>query len=205
LTRKNAYISSQKKEKETEFLLEEYRNIAGTHDKLRELQQKIFNYSLLMSAFPFTVIGIIYRDKPFNFFTPPAIISILFFIIGAGIFLLSLTLVSARLSQYRYAKTVNLIRSYFTDSNSELKKYLFLPTTVDVPKWTELGYIKGQVIFMVFMGWMFTLYSVVGMHNEMTKVIFFKGWQIIAVAFSCIYPILFTFLYLKSIQKFTNN
>jgi hypothetical protein len=145
------------------FLLEEYRNIAGTHDKLRDLQARIFNYFLLLSAFPFTLVGILYKDKEFNLLNVPESLSILFLIVGTGHLLLALSLVDARLSQYRYARTVNLVRKFFSTNDAKIAQYLYLPTTDDKPDWIDLGYIRWQRNFILLVGSLFTAYSVSGL------------------------------------------
>jgi len=40
-------------------------------------------------------------------------------------------IVDARLGQYRYARTVNLIRAYFADMDKDIMPYLYMPTTSD--------------------------------------------------------------------------
>jgi hypothetical protein len=53
------------------FLIDEYKNIAATHDNLRDLLGKIFTNFLLLSAFPFTVAGIVFRNGGFLIFSLP--------------------------------------------------------------------------------------------------------------------------------------
>jgi hypothetical protein len=64
------------------FLIEEYKNIAATHDKLRDVLVRLFNYFLLLSAFPFTVAGIVFRNGGFNLFAAPGEIRILFLFVS---------------------------------------------------------------------------------------------------------------------------
>ncbi len=144
------------------FLLEEYRNIADTHDKLRDLQTRLFNFFLLMSAFPFTLLGILYKDKSLDLLANLQSLSVLFIVVGAGHMLLTLSLVDARLSQYRYARTVNLVRRYFLDLDSRIANYLFLPTREDVPRWEDLGYVKWERNFMLMIGALFVAYGISG-------------------------------------------
>jgi len=54
-----------------EFLLEEYRNIAATHDRMRDVINRMFYYFLLLSAIPFTVATIVFRDTEFDIQTLP--------------------------------------------------------------------------------------------------------------------------------------
>src|SRR2546425_526516 len=102
------------------FLVEEYKNIAATHDKQRDMLSRLFNYFLLLSAFPFTVAGITFRAGGFDLMSAPVGLHILFLVVGIGHLFLGLTLVDARLGQYRYARTVNAIRKYFSDKSPAL-------------------------------------------------------------------------------------
>ena len=98
-------MADSEKKSETVFLIEEYKNIAATHDKLRDLLVRLFNYFLLLSAFPFTVAGIVFRSGGFNLFAAPGEIRILFLFVALGDLCLAVALFDARLSQYRYART----------------------------------------------------------------------------------------------------
>jgi hypothetical protein len=144
---------------EMAFLLEEYKNIAATHDKLRDLIVRLFNYFLLLNAFPFTVLGIMARNHGLDLWSPPRGVRPLFAFIGAGDLLLTLTLIDARLSQYRYAKTVNLIRKYFADISPTLRDYLYLPVDATVPRLRNLGYVRFQVVFMTLTGMLSVAYA----------------------------------------------
>lgn len=144
----------------SDFMLEEYRNIASTHDKLREIIVRMFNYFLILAALPFTVAGIIYKNEPFDLLSPPPVIHLLFLIIGIASFMLALSMLDARLGQYRYAKTVNLIRKYFLEKSSDIKDYLYLPYSDEIPKWTRLGFIGWQIYFIILLGGVFTSYGI---------------------------------------------
>jgi hypothetical protein len=148
-------MSSTEQKPQIAFLLEEYKNIAATHDKLRDLLVQLFNYFLLLSAFPFTVAGIVFRNSGFNLFAAPGEIRTLFLFVAFGDLCLAAALLDARLSQYRYARTVNSIRRYFEDSVPEISKYLYLPTSSDKPSWRSLGFITPQLIFMLVTGGLF--------------------------------------------------
>ena len=157
------------------FLIEEYKNIAATHDKLRDMLARLFNYFLLLSAFPFTVAGIMFQKGNLDLLAAPLSLHLLFFAVGVGHLFLTLSLIDARLSQYRYARTVNAIRKYFVDSDARLSGYLFLPTSTDVPSWEDLGYIEYQVLFMTWVGAIFTGYGVLG-----SEAVVARPWSIAA-------------------------
>ena len=137
---------------ETAFLIEEYKNIAATHDRLRDLLVRLFNYFLLLSAFPFTVTGLVFRNGGFNLFAAPGEIRVLFLFVAFGDLCLAVALFDARLSQYRYARTVNSIRKYFSDSFPAIAGYLYLPTSSDIPSWSSLGFVWPQLFFMLITG-----------------------------------------------------
>jgi hypothetical protein len=149
---------------EITFLIEEYKNIAATHDRLRDILVRLFNYFLILSAFPFTVLGLMLRNgRGLDVWSPPHGLRPLFVFIGMGDLLLALSLMDARLSQYRYAKTVNLIRKYFSDHSQNLKDYLFLPTDVSVPHWESFGFVAYQLYFMSLVGTALVGYGLTGL------------------------------------------
>ena len=164
----------QDRNPEITFLIEEYKNIAATHDKLRDLLVRLFNYFLLLSAFPFTILGVMQRGGGIDLWSPPHGLRPLSVFIGFGNLFLTLALMDARLSQYRYAKTVNLIRKYFADKAPDLKHYLYLPTDVQVPRWQDLGFVKYQVGFMILVGTMFVGYGFTGLPD--------LRWSLLAMA-----------------------
>lgn len=144
------------------FLIEEYKNIAATHDNLRDLLAKIFTNFLLLSAFPFTVAGIVFRNGGFDLFSAPNGIHVVFIFAGCGDMLFALALLEARLGQYRYAHTVNLIRKYFTDNSPGLNEYLVLPTSASIPAWSSLGFVWYELVFMIVVATAFFAYGIQG-------------------------------------------
>jgi hypothetical protein len=148
---------------EVSFLIEEYKNIAATHDRLRDELSRLFNYFLLLSAFPFTVAGIVFRQGNFDLLAAPQWLHFLFLFVGIGDLFLTLTVVDARHGQYRYARTVNLIRKYFVDKVPDLDSYLYLPKSADVPGMKHLGHITYQIYFMNFVGSVFVAFGVLGL------------------------------------------
>ena len=61
-----------------QFLLEEYRNIAQTHDRLREVGMRLMYFVLILSAFPFTLAGFVFREQEFDFFAAPLSLHLFF-------------------------------------------------------------------------------------------------------------------------------
>lgn len=184
-------MSDENKSLGIKFLLEEYKNIAATHDKLRDVVSRLFNYFLLLSAFPFTVAGIMFRNEKFDLLTAPGGLYMLFLIVGAGIYFLALAIVDARLRQYWYAKTVNLIRKYFVDNAPEIKSYLFLPVSTDYPKWRKLGFAGYQMNFMVLLGSFYTSYGITGLASP--------KWGLLSLL---VYVVSYVIAYSLSLRKF---
>jgi hypothetical protein len=156
-------MADQEQRPEISFLIEEYKNIAATHDKLRDLLLRLFYYFLILSAFPFTILALMLRSQGgFDLWSPPNGLRLLFFFIGIGDLFLAVGLMDARLSQYRYAKTVNLIRSYFAHNAPSLKDFLYLPVDVSVPHWQRLGFVTHQLNFMNLVGTAYVGYGLTG-------------------------------------------
>jgi hypothetical protein len=145
-------VNLQGDDKGIQFLLEEYRNIAATHDHMRDSINRMFYYFLLLSAVPFTVATIIFRDTEFDIHSLPPSMGWLLVIIGAGILFLSLAAASGRLRQNQYAKTVNCIRRYFADNYTTISPYLLLPTTSDLPHTRNLGHVFWYLCAMTLVG-----------------------------------------------------
>jgi hypothetical protein len=151
------------------FLFEEYKNVAATHDKLRDVIVRIFNYFLLLSAAPFTVAGIMYQAGGFNLLQAPPSVHILFIVVGVAHLFLALTILDARLSQYRYARTVNAIRQYFAETHREIAPYLYLPTDRTNPPFTRLGYVGIQLRLVWVVGALFAGYGVWGLRHILPR------------------------------------
>ncbi|OYD14501.1 hypothetical protein CH330_08445 [candidate division WOR-3 bacterium JGI_Cruoil_03_51_56] len=151
------------------FMLEEYRNIAATHDKLRDLISHLFNYYLFMTAVPFTIAGVVFKDVGLDLLKAPVSLHMLFGVIGLVDLFMGMAVVDARLDQYRYARTVNLIRKYFSDADSKLKIYLHLPTKASVPPLKKLGYVGTQANIIIATGALYTGYATFGIWNQRLK------------------------------------
>jgi hypothetical protein len=112
----------------------------------------MFYYFLLLSAVPFTVATIVFRETEFDIQKLPTSIGWLFTIISASILFLSLASASARWRQNQYAKTVNHIRAYFADRDVQIKPYLLLPTTTELPRTSHLGHVLWYLGSMALVG-----------------------------------------------------
>ena len=150
-----------------QFLLEEYKNIAQTHDRLRDVGMRLMYFILILCAFPFTLAGFVFREQEFDFFAAPLSLHLLFLVVGLGIFVLAYALLDARLGQYRYARTVNEIRRYFAENDANLQKFLYLPTSRKIPDMSNLGFVGIQLLFIVPIGGLFTAYGVIGITHDL--------------------------------------
>ncbi len=73
----NNLPNNTKENYSVQFLIEEYKNITATHDKIRDNIARIFNYFLILNVFPFTV---------FNLFDAPLSLHLLFLAVGLADF-----------------------------------------------------------------------------------------------------------------------
>lgn len=158
---------TQEKDATVQFLLEEYRNIAQTHDRLRDVGMRLMYFILILSAFPFTLAGFIFREQEFDFFDAPLSLHLLFLVVGLGIFVLAFALLDARLGQYRYARTVNEIRRYFAENDPDLRNFLYLPTSRQIPDMSKLGFVGIQLWFILPIGALFTGYGTIVATDEL--------------------------------------
>lgn len=145
-------IETEQENPSIKFLLEEYRNIAATHDRLRDIINHTLYYFLLLVAVPFTVSAIVFQDNEFDILKLPNTLALLVLTIDFGILCLSLALISARYRQNQYAKTVNRIRAFFANRDDSIKPYLFLPTSESLPKTTDLGHSFWYLLLMTAIG-----------------------------------------------------
>lgn len=143
---------SQRQYLSVEFLLEEYRGIAATHDRMRGIINQMFYYFLLLAAVPFTVASIVLRGTEFTILSIPQSLGWLFVIISASILFLSLACASARFRQNQYARTVNGIRAYFADNDATILPYLYLPTATEKPQIKYLGHVFWYLLAMTLVG-----------------------------------------------------
>jgi len=132
-------------EKSQQFLIEEYKNIAHTHDQLRNNIFMLFNYFLIASALPVTILNLVSK------ISDPAVqhlTGMFFLVVSLGDILLACSMIEAKLRQYTYARAVNLIRKSFSDFDNGLKEYLSLPCDKNKPDFKDLGSSRYLVIFM---------------------------------------------------------
>ncbi|MFZ3091456.1 MAG: hypothetical protein WA240_12645 [Nitrospirota bacterium] len=177
------------KQHEVEFMMKEYTGISKALGDLYYVILKVFHFYLLIAAFPFSIIAILYRDNPdkFELFKMPRSIAFLFLIISFLGFMSTLTRIHLRMEQILYARTINCIRRYFYDlSKNKIAPYLSLPVTDSLPPFFE----KGRSLFwqIIIMGFIDSAYLCLGL---LSLDIASYGIRVILLIFSC-----FLFLHL---------
>lgn len=180
------------------FMLEEYRNIAATHDKLRDHISHLFNYFLIIAAVPFTVAGLLFRETDFNFFSAPVSLHVLYLVIGLVGLFMGMSMVDARFDQYRYAHTVNLIRKYFLDKAPALLPYLLLPTRGDIPPLRNLGFVGFQVSVIAVVGALYAGYGAYGIAVSGCEL---GKWVGVGIALVVATAYVLTFIWLRARRK----
>ncbi len=140
----------------TDFLLEEYMNVAQAYFNSHEVTAKWVKFYMITIASPFTIVLFVYKNNPsgFDYNNLPNTISSSFLLIGFLGTLLSFIILNSRLDSTLYARTVNGIRKYFKDNHvkvfpeDNIDKYFVLPDNVNKPKFMKLGDLTILVIFM---------------------------------------------------------
>jgi hypothetical protein len=153
------------KQLEIEFMKKEYTGISKAFGDLNYVILKVFHFYLLIAAFPFSIIAILYRDREssqgqeFQLFDVPQSIASLFLIISILGFLSALSMIHLRMEQILYARTINCIRRYFYDLSKNKKKfanYLSLPLTDEMPPFLEWG--RSLFLQIIIMGFINSAY-----------------------------------------------
>lgn len=147
----------------TDFLLKEYENVAQAFFNSYEIAAKWVRYYLIISAFPFSFVAIIYNNKtdPFDLFNLSNTIAVLLCLIGFLNVLVSYIIIDLRLDSVLYARTVNGVRKFFieqkNDEQNNLKimsedfsNYVVLPADVNKPAFFK--YHGDLFILTLFMG-----------------------------------------------------
>lgn len=152
----------------TDFLLEEYKNIAQAYFNSHEVTAKWIKFYLIIMATPFSFVLFVYKQAPddFDYMALPNIISIYTGLIGLLGLLMSFIIINSRLDSTLYARSVNGIRCYFKDAeklkgHDNIDRYFVLPDDVNKPKF--LKYDGDLAVLTVFMAMINSLYISMGM------------------------------------------
>lgn len=171
------------KQHEVEFMMKEYAGISKALGDLYYVILKVFHFYLLIAAFPFSIIAILFRDSPDKFqliSNMPQPIAFLFLIISFLGFMSTLAMIHLRMEQILYARTINCIRRYFYDlSKKKIAPYLSLPVTDSLPPFFE----KGRSLFwqIIIIGVIDSAYFCIGFLSLNSDIISFA----IIIIFSC--------------------
>jgi uncharacterized protein len=136
----------------SEFMLEEYKQIANAYQDLHTQHNELIKTYLTLVAFPATILAVALEivkqlqlpadpsklDSIINSLSFPIILVLLIALFFIGITVLS-AYVSTRAEAILYIRTVNCVRRYFIDHSSEadVKKYLVLPDYDSFPPFVE--------------------------------------------------------------------
>jgi len=152
----------------TDFLLEEYKNIAQAYFNSHEVTAKWIKFYLILMATPFSFVLFVYKQSPnaFDYMTLPNIISVYTTLIGLLGILMSFIIINSRLDSTLYARSVNGIRCYFKNAEKlkgqdNIDQYFVLPDDVNKPKFLKYG---GDLsVLTAFMAMINSLYISMGM------------------------------------------
>lgn len=137
-------------DKTTDFMLEEYKQIANAYQDLHSQQNELVKSYLTIVAIPASVIALVIQLIEIDNISPatinetvsgivmPLLLGLMFSLSFVGIAVL-LALVSIRGEALLYVRTVNCIRRYFVENESSinLRDYLVLPDHDNYPPFWE--------------------------------------------------------------------
>lgn len=184
-----------------DFMLAEYNGIGKTFGDLHTVVLRMINYFLLLAAVPISFVSLfvkVTKDEIIDINHLPPLVVVLFLLIAASGCIFAIMLINLRMQQILYARTINLIRGFFTDHSKQfvdLQPYLTLPTTDERPDFLE----KGRFFFwqVSLMGLIDGAYLCLGLKN--THVLGFvgcDGWQwMISVVLGTLFSGLHVLLY----------
>jgi uncharacterized HAD superfamily protein len=134
----------------SEFMLEEYKQIANAYQDLHAQQNELVKFYLTLIAVPASVLAVAAQfmtnqansTSTIDSSSPTSIILPILIILLIGLFLVGcaivFALVNTRAEAILYVRTVNCVRRYFIEStNGTLSKYLVLPSVDTFPRYWE--------------------------------------------------------------------
>jgi len=125
---------------ETDFMLEEYKQIAKAFSDLYIQMNNILKLYLTLISIGSTAIVTILTVGSNLFSETTTIFGLLSIeqLAGTSFFVLAIvgmtilaSMIGTRIEMLRYARTINCIRGYFANKHTEIKNYLVLPTYDD--------------------------------------------------------------------------
>lgn len=125
----------------SDFMLEEYKQIAAAFFDLSKQKTEMFRFYLILVTIPITLIAALLgsEETPISFQNLPNLVTLLLFAIAIAGLIMTAIVVDIRFECILYSKTVNLARRFFMDKGEEhkLRNYMLLPDGDDLPKYYE--------------------------------------------------------------------
>jgi hypothetical protein len=170
----------------SDFMIQEYDQIASAYFGLRDQVNDWFKAYLSLIGLPITVLVAVLKlaeeQLPISIAQLPDVVaSLLILVAGLGFFV-ALSIVAMRMEMILYARTINGIRRYFADLDQKCKSqtpeldlaaYLILPTSDSMPPFFEswramfwqvviIGFIDGAILTVAVqsllrVGWLWSV------------------------------------------------
>lgn len=154
-----------------DYMLAEYNGIVKAFSDLHTVMLRMMNYFLIVAAVPISFVALIFRNPgiEFKIHQLPLFIVIIFFLISLVGIIFAIILINVRITQLRYARTVNLIRRFFVDigkDSLDILPYLNLPSEDTKPRFYE----KCKVLYwqLILIGLFDGGYLCLGLRNTPT-------------------------------------
>ena len=125
----------------SDFILEEYKQIAAAFFDLSRQKTEMFRFYLILVTIPITLIAAILglEETPVSFQSLPDLVTLVLLATAIAGLIMTAIIVDIRFECILYSKTVNLARRFFMDKGEEhkLQDYRLLPNGDDLPKYYE--------------------------------------------------------------------
>lgn len=141
----------------SDFMLEEYEQIAEAFFGLREQMNQWFRTYLSLMAIPLAIVGAVAQLNPSRQMPEltnlPPLVSVVLLAIAAVGFASVLAIVSVRAEAITYARTINYVRKYFAELSEQqaqisLRRFLVLPCTDQFPPFYEPFHTMFMIVIM---------------------------------------------------------
>jgi hypothetical protein len=141
----------------SDFMLQEYEQIAKAYFGLREQQTEWIKVYLSVTAAPLTLLVATLQlsgVSGFSLLHPPKVVVGLTFIVAALDVFVFLVYVATRMDMIMYARTINCVRGFFardpgTGSPAGVRAHLVLPTDDAFPTFFELWHSTFVIVLMM--------------------------------------------------------
>lgn len=133
--------ATEKYKNRTDFMLEEYKQIASAFFNLSNQRSRMLQHYLTLVTIPTGLVAAVLSlgSPSLGIYELPPVVGIFSLVIGIMGILVNAILIHMRFEMVFYAKTINLVRGYFTEHGEgpDIRKYLGLPTTDALPHFDE--------------------------------------------------------------------